>query len=267
MEVNQNPIPVLGIPILNGFKWIKRLIESIDYPIDNVVIINNNGREQQMKNDLEELVKQSSPYVKNMNVVHFPSNMGVSFSWNFIIKSYMMEPYWLISNHDVAFTPGLLEEIAHTALTEGIGMIHPSAGEFNLGTYDLFMIRDWVIQEVGLFDENLYPAYGEDTDYIMRLHNFPIWSVRGLSKVHLHGNLIANDENYLEQGQQTKKESSNLNEKLVYVNSVNFDYLEQKWGKDWQTVSPYKHPMNNSSIDRRYTTFNLWYARTKYLGL
>lgn len=262
------PIPVLGIPIVNGFRWIKRLIESIDYPITNVVIINNSGGDKDLEKQLDDLVNQGSPYVLNMKVCHLPGNLGVAGAWNLIIKTYMMEPYWVISNHDVAFQPGLLKELAETASNPGIGMIHPHAGEFDLGSYDLFMIRDWVIQEIGLFDENLYPAYGEDADYMMRLHNHPIWSIKGLSKVHLHGEAEAeaSKEHYEEHGQQTKKDNPELGEKLTRINETNFGYLNDKWGEGWRQVSPHPHPMNNPTLDKRYTTFDLWFARTKNLG-
>ncbi len=42
MEDNKS-IPVIGIPIVNGIQWMERLILSIDYPVDNVFIINNSG--------------------------------------------------------------------------------------------------------------------------------------------------------------------------------------------------------------------------------
>jgi hypothetical protein len=39
-------IPVIGVPIVNNPYWITRLLMSIDYPVDDFVIINNNGRGQ-----------------------------------------------------------------------------------------------------------------------------------------------------------------------------------------------------------------------------
>ena len=37
-------IPVIGVPIVNGTHWIHRLISSIDYPVEILFIINNNGK-------------------------------------------------------------------------------------------------------------------------------------------------------------------------------------------------------------------------------
>ena len=66
-------------------------------------------------------------------------------------------------------------------------MIHPNRGNYTQGSFDLFLIKDEVIKVIGLFDENFYPAYGEDVDYIMRLFNANIIRKCGLSRVHLHG--------------------------------------------------------------------------------
>jgi hypothetical protein len=260
-------IPVLGIPIVNGFKWIERLIKSIDYPIKNVIIMNN-GNDPNLEDDLNELVKKGSPYVSSMKVVHFPSNMGVPFAWNFVIKSFLMEAYWLISNHDVAFTPGLLSEIAEAAKDKENCLIHPNSANFDLGSYDLFAITEKGVREIGLFDENLYPAYGEDSDFIMRAHNLKSKKVLGLSKDFIHGDGIAKegDEQYLKNAQQTKKEDPSLAEKLDSVNLTNFEYLTQKWGEGWRWVQPHWNPFRNNEYPNTYTTWDLEFVRKKYLG-
>ena len=36
-------IPVIGVPVVANPFWVTRLLMSIDYPVDNFVIINNNG--------------------------------------------------------------------------------------------------------------------------------------------------------------------------------------------------------------------------------
>ena len=37
-------IPVIGVAIVNGIHWLNRLIWSIDYPVSNLVIWDNNGK-------------------------------------------------------------------------------------------------------------------------------------------------------------------------------------------------------------------------------
>jgi len=274
--MNKEAIPVLGIPIVNGFRWVDRLIKSIDYPIENVIIMNN-GNDPKLEKDLDSLVKKGSPYVSSMKVVHFPSNMGVPFAWNFIIKSFLMEPYWIISNHDVAFMPGLLEEMHYSALIDDVHLVHPNEGLFKIGTYDLFLITEKGVQEIGLFDENLYPAYGEDSDFIMRSENLNSKKIMNLKNKYLHGDNIVGKEfenleemkkDYNENGQNTKKEDPSLSKKLENVNYINYEYLNKKWGDHWRRVEPYRKPfaIYGSDYPNTYTTWDLEYVRTKYLG-
>jgi len=258
-------IPVIGVPIVNGVHWVKRLMLSIDYPVDNLFIINNNGRGE-INEELDKLKNISNKFIKNIHITHLPSNLGVPAAWNLIIKSFLMEPYWVISNHDVAFSPGLLEEFSNMAQDKEISMIHPRAGENNVGTYDLFAITEMGVRIVGLFDENLYPAYGEDTDYIMRILNLDPKICRGLDNTYLHGKEIADCVNYEKNGQQTSKEEPQMKEKLDEVDLKNYEYLNKKWGKHWRGLYPYKFPFNNKEYSNSYTSWDLDYIRKKYLG-
>jgi len=256
-------IPVIGTAIVNGFHWLERLVLSVDYPVDTFVIFNNNGKGE-LTEDLDNLVKQPHPYIKNIVVCHMPTNIGVSGAWNLIIKSYMNAPYWIISNHDVAFIPGLLEEIAQAASDPEVGMVHPYGGDFGDGSWDLFLIKDWVIQSHGLFDENLYPAYCEDADYIMRLKLSPVKIIPQLSRIHLHGAGPANE--YYTYGSQTKKVTPELNDRLDQINEINFEYLNQKWGPGWRMTNPQPTPFSIEGMPHTYTTYDLSYVRKKYLG-
>lgn len=258
-----NSIPVIGTAIVNGFDWMERLVASVDYPVDNFVIFDNNGKGE-LTRDLDALAKQHHPYIKKLTVCHMPTNIGVSGAWNLIIKSYMNAPYWIITNHDVAFVPGLLQEIAEAASDPEVGMVHPHGGDFGDGSWDLFLIKDWVVQSHGLFDENLYPAYCEDADYIMRLKLKPIKTVPQLTKVHKHGDGFA-DEYYVH-GSQTKKATPELNSKLDEINVYNFEYLNQKWGPGWRMTNPLPTPFDLADMPITYTTYDLSYVRKKHLG-
>ena len=266
---NKPSIPVIGVPIVNGTRWLEKLIISIDYPVDNLFIINNSGSEK-IKIQLEELRYESflNKNIKKLHITHLPSNLGVPAAWNLIIKSFLMEPYWVISNHDVSFTPGLLEEIAEIAQHKDVSLIHPRAGEFYTGTYDLFAITEIGVKIIGLFDENLYPAYGEDSDFIMRIKNLDPKTIKGLKNKYFHGSEIAveGDESYYKNAQQTKKEDPQLIEKLEKVNFINYEYLNKKWGKGWRVVNPYKKPFNNIEYPQTYTTWDIDFIRKKYLG-
>jgi GT2 family glycosyltransferase len=255
-------IPFIGTAVVTNPHWVTRLVNSIDYPVAELCIINNNGRGE-IDAELDALAKKGNPLVDRIRVVHMPSNLGVAGSWNMMIKCYMNCPYWIILNDDVAFTPGFLEEMNTTALAQPkAGLIHGYSGDFQVGSWDLFLIRDFIIQEFGLFDENLYPAYNEDADYIMRFVHRPIIKVLGLKSEYYHGNGKKN-EYYLE-GSQTSKSDPVLKQKLDQIKAVNIDYLTNKWGPGWRYCSPHKFPFMSNPID--YCKFDLKFAREKHLG-
>jgi hypothetical protein len=255
-------IPVIGTTVVKNCKWVRRLYHSIDFPTDNFFIINNNGLGE-INEELEDIRKEENNWIKKFHICHMPNNIGVATSWNLIIKSFLMSKYWIITNDDVAFTPGLLKEIHYTASDDTIGMIHPFSGDFDLGAWDLFLIKDWVIKSHGLFDENLYPAYCEDADYIMRLTLNPIKRKIGLVNKYFHGDGLCNE--YYTHGSQTKKSSDELYQKLEKINVTNFEWMNKKWGEGWRNCQP-SPLIFNKWDDVKMTTLDLDFIRSKYLG-
>ena len=252
------PIPVIGVPIVNGVKWLKRLIDSIDYPVNDLFIVDNNGRGE-LEKELDQLKLIKHKFIKNIKVCHLPSNIGCSGAWNLIIKCYLMQPYWVIANHDVAFTPGLLEELVQKSNNQEVGFIKPKTFQ-----YDLFLIKESTIQECGLFDENYYPAYMEDCDYHMRLLNKNI-KIDYIETSHIHG-----DGDYESSGSQTLRTDDSLAEKLYYSHDTNSWYMSEKWGPNWRNLEwefdPWKYPFNKEDIPISHTRYDLKFVRRKYLG-
>ena len=251
-------IPVIGVPIVNGVKWLKRLIDSIDYPVNDLFIVDNNGRGE-LEKELDQLKLIKHKFIKNIKVCHLPSNIGCSGAWNLIIKCYLMQPYWVIVNYDVAFTPGLLEELVQKSNNQEVGFIKPKTFQ-----YDLFLIKESTIQECGLFDENYYPAYMEDCDYHMRLLNKNI-KIDYIETSHIHG-----DGDYESSGSQTLRTDDSLAEKLYYSHDTNSWYMSEKWGPNWRNLEwefdPWKYPFNKEDIPISHTRYDLKFVRRKYLG-
>lgn len=255
-------IPVIGTAVVNSTKWVRRLISSVDYPVENLVIVNNNGKGQ-LTEELDLIANEPHEFIQKIHVVHMPTNVGVSTAWNLFIKWFMNAPYWIIMNDDVSFGPGLLAEFNFVANNNpNVGLIHAYEGDFNVGSWDLFLIKDFVIQQYGLFDENLYPAYCEDNDYILRFIHSPIDKIMNLSAQYYHGD--GGKGEYYQHGSQTQKTDPSLVEKLDYSNMLNIDYLTEKWGPHWRTQWPYDQPYTKYPIN--YTTYNLNFVRKKYLG-
>lgn len=257
IENHIEPIPIIGVPIVNGVHWLRRLINSIDYPVKDLFIINNNGKDEISK-EIDFICNTKHKFINRIIVSHLPHNLGVGGSWNLIIKSYLMAPFWLICNHDICFTPGLLKKMYEESKIENYGMIHANSCDWGGGAYDLFLIKDWVVQECGLFDENLYPAYAEDVDYHIRIKNKSI-EVKILNIEYLHG-----EKNYAETGSQTWRTDMSLKSKIDNSRILNeTEYLNKKWGDQYYTFNTYKTPFNqeNSNIE-----YNLNFNRKKYLG-
>jgi GT2 family glycosyltransferase len=265
-EIDWNKsLSVIGTAVVNSADWVKRLLLSVDYPVENFLIINNNGRGQ-LDDELEKIKNINTKYIKKLCVLNMPQNLGVAASWNLIIKCYLNAPYWIILNDDVAFTPVFLKEM-HDAVSadDEVHMVHGYGGDFGDGAWDLFLIRDKVINEYGLFDENTYPAYCEDADYIMRFVHKPIKKINSLKTPYYHGPGIASE--YYTHGSQTKKKAGDeLFDKLTNINIINFEYLTKKWGPGWRSTLPTKLPFENENIPISYTSFDLDFIRKKHLG-
>lgn len=259
-------IPVIGTAVVNSTFWVTRLLMSIDYPVDNFVIINNNGRGE-LDEELDNLKKINHKFVKNITVSHLPANIGVGGAWNLIIKCYMNSPYWIIVSDDVSFGMGILEEMyTHAEADPTLGLIHGHSGDFGVGSWDLFLIKDVIIQTFGLFDENLYPAYCEDADYIMRFMHRPIKKLMSLEKKYYHGMAVVEGGSYYEHGSQTKKTDPSLKEKLEKANEMNIDYLTKKWGDGWRVCSPTAVPFENQERSISQVSYDLEFVRKKHLG-
>jgi hypothetical protein len=258
-EVVLNPIPVIGVPIVNGVHWLKRLIESIDYPVDEVCIINNNGRGE-LDYELYQLALVKYDFIGKITICTLPSNIGCSGAWNLIIKSYLLKPYWVLCNHDIAFTNGYLKEMVIKAQNKEVGMVFPTAKQ----EWCSFLLKDWVVQQCGLFDENFYPAYCEDIDYALRVQSIGV-KCEDVMLPLLHG-----DKGYDESGSQTWRTDMSLYPKIENAHNLNHDYMAQKWGNEWKEkqyqFTPYKYPFNDEKMLISTTTYDLEFLRKKHLG-
>jgi len=257
-------IPVIGTAVVNGVQWLDNLIQSVDYPTKEFVIINNNGREE-LNQKLDHLAKQKHKFIEKITVSHMPRNIGCSGAWNLIIKCYMFANYWIIVNHDIEFPSGYLAKMVEAINEPDIGTVHGDEGPSgsNTGGWSLFAIRDWVVENYGLFDENFYPGYGEDCDYEMRLALNPIKRKLSLNIPVKHGGSY----DYGSTGSQTWRQDPQLKVKIDFARFLNeHEYLDYKWGKNWRLVSPYKTAFDIPNFPVTATPYSLYFARRKNLG-
>ena len=265
-QVSQKSIPVFGTLVCTTSKWLIKQLESIDYPIENFIIINNNSKV--LAKELDIIVKKEYKFIKNLKVYHMPYNLGCAEGWNMIIKSFMFSPYWIISNDDVSFGPGVLKNMNLAAQNSEVGLVHknpallPKMEKF--GTFELFLIKDWVIQKYGLFDINFYPAYFEDYDYIMRLINKPIKIINSVDGIIYHGDT----SNYNISGANTIKSNDKVKTRLLIAKYKNLEYFKKKWNCYPEYLSdnsrPNEYPFgNNNNLNNTY--FDINFCREKHL--
>lgn len=195
-------IPVLIIPVLNRFDMLEQAIQCMDYPIDNLLIIDNSNSYQMPSNlKVHENLKNTKCQVLNM-----PANMGVAGSWNLGIKCFPHAPYWLISSNDNHWMPGGLKEMSELSAPDKLVMSNQAWNGFSLGSD--------IVRQIGLFDENFYPAYSEDSDYMLRIQ------YAGLDK-----NIVwSTSAIYQVQASMTVHSDRKFYEKNVFTNKRNAEY-------------------------------------------
>ena len=104
-----------------------------------------------------------------IEVVACPDNAGVAASWNLGLRRGAR--WTLLLSASIRFGPGglakMIEEITPLVGDYGLelGSRNPRAdGDWNVGWKSIVIGRP-LVDRIGLFDENMYPAYYEDRDY------------------------------------------------------------------------------------------------------
>jgi len=252
-------IPVVSTGLINGPHWVYRLFYSIDYPVDTFVVFNNNGRDQ-ITEELDLLTRVPHPFVKRVKVCHMPGNVGCAGYWNLTVKCFPMSPYWVLVNHDIMFTPGFLEAMYAAALDADTGIVHGDNG-----AWDVFLLKDFVVKQYGLFDENTAPAYCEDLDYGMRFSNRELKRCMGVGVPYYHGSKSGSYED----GSQSWRTEPEIAQKIHIAHELNKHYLHAKWSPAWQMHvdgDVYTTPFNNPALPLDFTTYDLEFIRQKHLG-
>lgn len=217
-------IPVLGVPVLNRGDLAKRMLDSVDVPVaDTLVILNGNADETRA-----HLAGQLVTYVEP------GCNLGVAASWNFIVRARPAAPWWLIVNADIEFGAGDLARMVQA-------MAEPGPRVACLYEFGAFGINAAAVDTVGWFDENFYPIYFEDNDYRRRCHLAGVPLLNLISRTR-HDN------------------SATIGSGYASHNAVTFprnaDYYAAKWGgppgQETRTTTP------QVGLDRRRLVDNAW---------
>lgn len=203
-------IPVVGFATLKRFDLADRLLKSIDYPVENLVIVDNSGTASWNP------VKPA--WVQNLWVLRVPYGLGLVGAWNLIIKSTPYAPYWVLVNDDAWFERGSLRIIEQEVDTNALNFVKCEP------KWSAPVFGEGMIQKVGLYDERFYPLYFDDNDLERRVihHGVPINHIDAL--VH-HENSSTLNSGF----QEYNNASYSRNEALYGRKQAEGDFTQGGW--------------------------------------
>ena len=204
-------IPVLGFATLTRFDLAQRLIDSIDYPVEKLVIVDNSGKR-------EFKPKVDSSLIKETWMIQVPHGLGANGAWNLIIKSTPFAPYWVIPNDDSWFTPGALETIASEVDTNAFNFVNVNP------QWSCVVPSEGSVSRAGLWDEAFHPIYFDDDDYEWRMKEL------GVPFNHINARVEHDNSSTLKSGfSGVNTETFKRNRSLSISKQASNDLTERGW--------------------------------------
>jgi hypothetical protein len=203
-------IPVVGFATVKRFDLAQRLLDSIDYPVENLVVIDNSG--------LMEWNPEKPIWVEKMWIIRVPFGLGLVGAWNLIVKSTPHAPYWVLVNDDAWFEPGALKIIEAEVDTEALNFVQCEP------KWSAPVFGEGMIEKVGLYDERFYPLYFDDNDLERRVNHHEV-PIKHLSAVVHHNNSSTLNSGF----QQANNRTYAANERLYRKKMMAEDYSQGGW--------------------------------------
>jgi len=198
-------IPVLGFATLSRFDLAQRLLESIDYPVQKLVIVDNSGR--------KAWIPEPNDYVSELWTIRLPHGLGANGAWNLIIKSTPFAPYWVIPNDDSWFERGALETIANNVDPEKFNFVDVNP------KWSCVVPGEGAILKAGLWDEVFHPIYYDDDEYEWRMNMLGVEFNHIPAKVH-HDNSSTLKSGYNERNAMTFSRNRSMFTNKVASNNL-----------------------------------------------
>ena len=219
----------LCIPTLCRYDLLTKLIQSVERgnELPDEYIIVDNGRTLDL-----EIVREiiESDRRLPIHLVVPGANWGVARSWNYAINladaSGVESGGIVISNDDVLFNRDTFAEMVNAVKS------NPFADGLQ---WALFAQNSECKRRVGLYDEKFYPAYYEDTDYLIRMSRAGVIPFNALSAQVEHVGWATT---------RSSKDAAWIN----LMRERNRQYFIRKWGYN----GPHEHCVNSSYL----TPFN-----------
>lgn len=210
---------LIVLPSINGRKAAGCLRSMHQSVRDRTLLIDNAAKPSSLVHDPPKYAHVSSPH-----------NAGVARSWNMgVAKARELGVGWLVLlSTSIRFGAGGGRDIAK--MIANAPLVDPCAGALGRNahgteTHDigwhLHAFRMSVFDVVGTFDENFFPAYFEDTDFLYRM------GLAGLASPRENGRTW----NYTTIDCILEREADALKSKLVDIEFGRLAaYYERKWG-------------------------------------
>lgn len=147
-------IPVLIVPVMDGWDAAQRMLDSIDLPIGRVIVVDNDqsGRQLVGAEHLRPLI-----------------NLGFSGAINAAIAQTPEAPWWAWASHDLTFGTADWLNIATLVDVNTPRVVTGDRADERLLRFAYAAINRAALEAVGLLDEwTFYPIYYEDDDYQYR---------------------------------------------------------------------------------------------------
>ena len=240
-QLSINEIPLLSVFVRAGTRFLQRYIESIDFPVHELLIVQDGNDDETIAPFIASLAQTHTGSTHSVRKIRHVLNFehsGVSQGWNTVVRLYPSEHFWFLTANDIAFRPGALRAFYLRVLQDlaapnkdSIGMIS-TAVDFNdpkgtiqtkFGTMAWIITRTAIIK-AGLFDENYYPGYYEDDDILMRqwLAGLRFYAIPDIIVRHGEGSGYVTGTAVEDKKGEFKTEARR---------SQNKEYFKRKWGK------------------------------------
>jgi GT2 family glycosyltransferase len=205
----------LIVPVLNRYDLLQRMLNSVDVSVKHLLVIDNGPGSELTFND----------NFKKITVLDMPANLGVSGSWNLGIKSFPYAQRWFIASNDVVFGTGALKKLSEARRDE-ITLTGDAPH------WQAFVLGDEALNDIGLFDESLFPAYFEDNDYTRRAEFV------GVNIRLVDINLRHDNSSTIKAGYQEKNEITYFRNQKHYQSKINTeDYTAGNWSLEIRRVN------------------------------
>lgn len=206
-------IPVVGFATLKRFDLADRLVKSIDYPVEHLVVVDNSGT--------GTYLPPENPLISNVWVLPMPYGLGLVGAWNLIVKATPYAPFWVLINDDAWFESGALETIATDVDSSTINFVNIAP------KWSCVVFGEGMVSKVGLYDENFYPLYFDDDDLERRIDH------AGLVSNHIDANVGHDNSSTLAAGfQQVNDKSYAANLRRLNEKRQANDYSAGEWSLD-----------------------------------